>query len=259
MSFEQKSDPNVKLSFLVAGVQKAGTTALHHYLCQHPQLGLPKTKELHFFDQEDFDWSRPCYNQLHDHFSDLDNQLLFGESTPIYTYWPESLKRIHAYNANIKLIILLRDPVARAYSAWRMIRAWNKEPLDFPQAIREGRERLSSTSEVPGYHRLFSYVERGFYEPQMTNAVNLFGRQNILFLTSQNLRKAHDVTLNRICEFLEIDQFQTNLQNKILFSHATAELERPHQRDLTYLYDLFNVDLKKTEKLIGEPIFLEYQ
>ena len=97
-----------KVAFLVAGVQKGATNALHHHLRQHPDLHLPERKELHFFDDERLDWREPPYEQYHAEFGELSSRRLAGECTPIYTFWRPALHRIHAYNPRIKLIVCKR-------------------------------------------------------------------------------------------------------------------------------------------------------
>ena len=99
-----------RVSFLIAGVQKAGTTALFDYLSEVPGLELPAVKEAHFFDDEErIDWAAPDYAPYHALFGAPDR--CWGEATPIYLYWPNALERIRAYNPAMKLILLFRDPV----------------------------------------------------------------------------------------------------------------------------------------------------
>ena len=86
-----------KVAFIVAGVQKGGTTALFDYLGEEPALSLAREKEVHFFDDEDQDWAAPDYGAYHAHFAAPDGRQR-GEATPIYLYWPGSLERIAAYN-----------------------------------------------------------------------------------------------------------------------------------------------------------------
>jgi hypothetical protein len=79
-----------RVSFIIAGVQKGGTTALFDYLSDEPGLALSRVKEVHFFDDETLDWSRPDYGAYHAQFGPPDNRPR-GEATPIYLYWPNSL------------------------------------------------------------------------------------------------------------------------------------------------------------------------
>jgi hypothetical protein len=130
-----------RVSFIVIGVQKAGTTALHDYLADDPAIGLSDVKEVHYFDDETVDWAAPDYGAYHAHFAD-DGREIRGEATPIYVYWPNALDRIRAYNPAMRLILMLRDPVERAWSHWRMETARGVEQHSFAWCVRRGRQRL---------------------------------------------------------------------------------------------------------------------
>ena len=172
-----------RISFLVAGVQKGGTTALFHYLDDLPGVQMAPAKEVHFFDDETgVDWARPDYARLHAAFPGADGRPR-GEATPIYVYWPNCLERIARYNPAMRLILLFRDPVERAWSQWKMeyARGWETEP--FAWCVRQGRARVDSP-EAPGFHRVFSYVERGFYGAQLARVFQLFPREQVLALRS---------------------------------------------------------------------------
>lgn len=193
-------DPQV--AFIVAGVQKAGTTALFDYLSEEPGVALSRVKEVHFFDDETQDWSRPDYAAYHGNFEASDDRLR-GEATPIYLYWPQSLERIAAYNPAMKLIVMLRDPVARAWSHWKMEYARGAETAPFAWCIREGRRRLFD-AEPWGCHREFSYVERGFYGEQFERLFGLFPRDQVLVLRAEDLNGQPAAALAKVRTFLGI-------------------------------------------------------
>ena len=174
------------VNFLVVGVQKGGTTALHEYLAEQGGVALPDVKEVHFFDDEGQDWSRPDYRAYHARFPDPAGRPC-GEVTPIYSYWPQSLERIFAYNPAMRLVLMLRDPVERAWSHWRMEYARGAEREPFAWCVRQGRRRLFE-AEPWGHHREFSYVERGFYGEQVERLFGLFPKEQVLVLRSDDLR-----------------------------------------------------------------------
>ena len=192
-----------KVAFLVAGVQKGGTSALFEYLRAMPGLQLPDVKEAHFFDEEErVDWACPDYRPYHALFAE--DGRLWGEATPIYIYWPNSLERIVAYNPAMKLILLFRDPIERAWSHWKMEYAKGKETEPFGWCIREGRARLDPGDHAaPGHHRVYSYVERGFYGRQVARLLSLVPRDQCLFLRSEDLRDAPHAALQQIAAFLD--------------------------------------------------------
>jgi hypothetical protein len=106
-----------------------------------------------------------------------------------------------AYNPAMRVIVLLRDPVARAWSHWRMeyARGWERQP--FAWCIREGRRRLFE-AEPWGHHRAFSYVERGFYGEQVERLLSLFPREQVLVLTAEALQAEPSATLAEVRAFL---------------------------------------------------------
>lgn len=190
-----------KVRFIIGGVQKGGTTALFRYLEDIPSLAMSTVKETHFFDDEqDVDWDRPDYGRYHALFPPADGRPR-GEATPIYIYWPNSLERIARYDPGVRLIFLFRDPVERAWSQWKMEYARGWETMPFAQAIREGRARVDSP-ENPGFHRVYSYVERGFYADQLERLYALFPKERVLLLRSADLDGDPDGTLARICGFI---------------------------------------------------------
>jgi len=194
------ADGEKRVGFLIAGVQKAGTTALFDYLAEIPGLELPAVKEAHFFDDEEgVDWAAPDYAPYHGLFGDPGR--LWGEATPIYLYWPNALERIRAYNPAMRLILLFRDPVERAWSHWKMDYSRKLDPLPFALAIREGRQRLFD-AEPWGFHRNFSYVERGFYGEQMERLFAIFPREQVLALRAEDLRADPAATLAQVRRFL---------------------------------------------------------
>lgn len=234
------------VEFLIAGVQKGGTTALHAFLSQHPDLYLPARKELHFFDDESLDWSQPDYTRFHRHFRDRGSSQIAGEATPIYTYWQPAAARIHRYNAAMKLIVLLRNPVERAYSQWSMEFGRGTETLGFSAAIRGGRSRF-----LGGQHRVFSYVERGFYSEQVEGLTSLFPIAQLLFLRTEDLRERHRATLDRVCDFLGVGRFAEHPSAACVLPLERARVPPPTLGDLTYLRDLYRSDIERTEQRTG--------
>src|ERR1700759_1164326 len=83
-----------RVNFIVAGVQKAGTTALFDYLADDPAMALSDVKEVHFFDDDPRDWAQTAYGAYPAPFAPAPAAAACGEATPIYLYWPNCLERI---------------------------------------------------------------------------------------------------------------------------------------------------------------------
>lgn len=242
MALETVEQPQV--GFLVAGVQKGGTTALFDYLRDHPDLLLPDIKEAHFFDDESVDWRRPDYGRYHALFAPpADGRpRLWGEATPIYAYWPNSLERIAAYNPAMRLILVFRDPVERAWSHWKMEYARGAETRPFAWCVREGRARVATDPSAPGFHREYSYVERGFYGAQVQRLLSLFPSKQLLFLRSEDLRSEPERILSKVCDFLNAPAFS---HIKVKESHVAKDIDygsRITQEDRSYLESQFRRD-----------------
>jgi hypothetical protein len=194
-----------RVDFFIAGVQKAGTTALAAYLARHSQIQMSRAKEVHHFDDEDnVDWSMPDHARLHRQFDWALDGVIRGEATPIYTYWPPALSRLKTYNPRARIIVGLRHPVRRAYSHWKMETARNSERLPFTEAISPpGRERVRASHG--SVHRTFSYIERGFYSHQIARLLDLFPRGQVFFYRSDHLWSNPWRVLRSVEGFLTVD------------------------------------------------------
>jgi hypothetical protein len=234
------------VTFLIAGFQKAGTTALFDYLTDYGDVALPSEKELHFFDDESQDWDHPGYDGYHARFPQAAGRPI-GEATPIYAYWPQSLERIQAYNPAIRLILTLRDPVQRAWSHWRMETARGVETHPFGWCIRDGRQRLFE-ADPWGHHREFSYVERGFYGEQVERVFGLFPREQVLLLTADRLRDDPEAALGQVRAFLGLSAAPTPAART---SHVGPDVGEPHPDDVAHLRAIYAEDAERLETLTG--------
>jgi hypothetical protein len=238
-----------RVAFLIAGVQKGGTTALFDYLAEEPGLSLSRTKEVHFFDDEAQDWSAPDWAAYHAQFAPFDGRPR-GEATPIYLYWPGSLERIHGYNPAMKLIVVLRDPVQRAWSHWRMEYARGAETKPFAWCVREGRQRLFD-AEPWGFHREYSYVERGFYGEQYERLFGLFPKDQVLTLTSDALRADPAAALAAVRSFLGLAQGPAPTHREV---HVGREMDYGAElttEDVAWLREVYAQDQQRLAALAG--------
>jgi hypothetical protein len=241
------SDPRV--AFLIAGVQKGGTTTLHGWLRQHPRLAMSRPKEVHFFDDDThFAGGAVPLDVYHAHFahSRKGPAALRGESTPSYCWWPGALDRVAAYNPAMRLILLLRCPLDRAWSHYRMSRERGFETEDFLTGLRLEPERLASPD--PWERRRFSYASRGFYAPQIRRARALFPADQLLFLRSRDLQAAPGATLDRICDFLGVERLAFDTR---LTQHHGPDIGPMPEDARAHLRALFAEDRREVEALLG--------
>ena len=246
-------NPGFKVGFLVAGVQKGGTSTLHAYLERHPEIGLGGSKELHFFDDETQDWRAPDYRRYHRLFPVYPDAAISGECTPVYFFWPPSLGRIHAYSPDIRFIVVFRNPIDRAFSQWAMAYARGEDDLLFAEAIRGGRQRVAAAGETGHSQRVHSYVERGFYGAQMSRFLALYPRAQLLPLTSEELFKDHRAALAKVTDFLGVSPFPADLEAQHV-NRKKKRVEYPSvltRADAELLADVFRDDLAAFQALTG--------
>lgn len=235
------------LDFFIAGVQKGGTTALDYMLRQHPAIQMAREKEVHFFDRDDRGWPRPDYTRLHAHFDWSEPGVIRGETTPNYIYWPQALERLATYNPNAKIVLCLRHPAYRAHSHWRMQVKRKGEPLPFGEAIRSGRKRVTANYEL---HRIFSYVERGFYASQITTLLSLVDTSNVQFIRTDRFWTAPGQTLSQLCSFLGVEPIEPPVNRYVVSVESTGTAPMSPE-DLRHLNALYAPDISETAQLTG--------
>ncbi len=201
--------------FLIAGVPKAGTTALHTALRRHPELYLSRIKEPKFFltdgppperggpgDVETYRehvWRREDYEAL---FADAPPGALTGESTPFYLYDAGARRRIRALVPDVRIIVTLRDPVERAHSNWTHLWSAGLEPIDdLVRACEAEPERVAA-----GWSHFWHYVGLGRYGEQLADLYELFPREQVLVFRYRDVVDRPAETLDRICAFLGVGQ-----------------------------------------------------
>ena len=206
--------------FLIVGAPKAGTTALHAALAQHPALHLSSVKEPKYFlcgdapppaytgpgdahSNQEWVWRRSSYRAL---FRDVAPDVLCGESTPFYLYSRDAQRRIAAELPGVKLIAVLRDPVDRLYSNWMHLWADGLEPCaDVVEASERERERIDL-----GWAPFWHYRGLGMYGQQLARLYDHFPREQVLVLRYRDLVDQPDATLDRVSRFLGVGTGQVS-------------------------------------------------
>jgi hypothetical protein len=238
------------IDFLICGTQKGGTSALDAYCRQHQDLLMADAKEVHFFDNESlFRNGKPDYRQYHQHFPPHEEGKLRGEATPVYMYWPNAPARIHAYNPDIRLIVILRDPVERAYSHWQMEFHRGYETLPFGKAVREEAARLQQADA--DHRRVYSYVDRGRYLHQLELLWSLFGREHVLVVFNEDLRQSPAAVLQQISVFLGIPAF-TAIEER---TENAQDYDNPMTaEDRAWLHAVFEPEIANLEVALGKKL-----
>lgn len=204
-------------TFLIVGGQRCGTTTLYKTLMQHPGvLGANLRKGVHYFDlhyDKPLSWYRghfPTQKRVDEASSALGYDVVVGESSPYYLWHPLSLERIDNDLHDARVLILLRDPVERAYSAYTHEMARGFENASFAEALELEPHRLQGESERISQgvvtrsksHQHHAYVQRGEYVDQLERAEKVLGRDRILVLDSQDFWSAPEEQWPEVTEFL---------------------------------------------------------
>lgn len=201
--------------YVIIGAQKAGTTSLDGYLARHPQVNVSTIKEVHYFDNRNGNFHRGEH-WYRAHFP-LDREAnrgkRCGEATPNYLFSPVTPARMAALLPQVKIIVLLRNPVDRAFSHYQMMRRNRHEPLSFEAAIDAEssrlaghRERLIADSRYDSMeYRRFSYLARGVYVDQITEWRKYFKPEQFLILESGEFFRETQRMFQRTLEFLQLD------------------------------------------------------
>jgi hypothetical protein len=217
---ERTSDQRPLPDFLVIGTKRGGTTSLWRYLIQHPLV--PRlfpawnTKTSHYFEENygrGEDWYRS-------HFPTTRQRAALerrhgappraGEAAPLYMFHPLVAERVAGLMPRARIVVLLRDPVERAYSHWKERRGEGVEPLDFAAALaaepaRTAGERARMVVD-PWYfsqsYDWYAYRERGCYLDHLEPWLDRFDRAQLLFVPSETFYRSPAATYARVLEHI---------------------------------------------------------
>ena len=199
------------------GCPKSGTTTLFKILCQHSQIHTPKFKEPFFFNNSNYqngiDWYAKTY------YDDIKNEKWVLDFTPSYLYSDEALFRINEYSKgkDLKFIVMLRNPVERAYSHYLHTLRDGLEDLDFNDAIQAESERLLNYENNLLSQLKYSYIYQSLYHKHLSKYFESFGRNNFFVINydSQLLDKSEfKLMISDLQNFLEIKIENLNIEIK---------------------------------------------
>lgn len=246
----RNSKNEFRIDFIVIGVQKAGTSALYHYLRQHPEIAMGDIKELHFFDNDKyFENKYVDYNTYHKHFVLGEENKRHGEITPSYIYWNKSINRIQKYNPKIKLITILRNPIDRAYSHWNMSVIKNNESRPFLECIIDQIAQIISNIHNQNFPN--SYIERGLYYKQIERVLSNFPRHQTLFIKYEDFLKEQEKCVNQLISFLGIESNNETFNFSIKQIFKIDYSQKMSNQERKVLQTFYREDIKKVEMILG--------
>ncbi len=249
--------------FFLIGAQKCGTSALYDYLVQHPCIHPCTTKEPRFFDKyynRGINWYKSCFPftfQKKYETKFIHRKFLTGEATERYFEHPHVPHRIKKITPNSKFIVLLRNPIDRAYSHYNMRYESKKEELSFEQAVKHEKERtkgefkkmLNDESYYSKDYFHHSYLERSIYVDKLQRWMNVFSKDQFLILKSEEFFKDPNNIYNQVIKFLELPKWQLPEYKKI----GASKYKKPKMELITrrQLIDYFKPHNERLYKFLG--------
>jgi tetratricopeptide (TPR) repeat protein len=230
--------------FIIIGSPRCGTTSLYKYITSHPQILPAANKEICFFS-EHFNKGLAWYQA---HFPpQIDAHHFFtGEATPTYLTHPLAASRLHGCLPKVRLIVILRNPVDRALSHYQMLVRRGTECRTFKKAIDAELQLLAGATEISLAHKSYwkdcHYIYKSLYACSLKQWMNLFPREQLLILQSEEFYANPAATLSQVFEFLDLPDYQLGNYQKYnggnyqpaddVVSQRLREYFQPHNLEL---------------------------
>lgn len=204
--------------FLIIGAVKSGTSSLFTYLKKHPNVVASDRKEINYFDRyysRGLAWYRshfPTFMAVRKAKLNGKKKLITGEATPGYLFHPLAAQRVRETIPTVKLIVLLRNPVDLVYSFYQQQYRRGLETLSLEKALEQETARLAGEWEKMAADEqyfsfncyYYSYLSRGMYINQLKRWLELFPRDQMLILVSEEFFEAPSRGVDSVCSFLDI-------------------------------------------------------
>jgi len=213
--------------FFIVGAPKAGTTLLYHYLKQHPEVFFPEMKEINFFSAPDILNQKLYYKtkvikRLEDYqllYHETGDARVRGDGSVSYLFYPDVADRIHDLIPDGRIIIMLRNPVERAYSHYLMDKRLGYVKASFEDIITQ---RSTHKFQDLYYQQ---YVEVGLYADQVQRYLDSFGEKQVQIVLFEDFIKDPLTVFQKMCLFLEIsDEYEPQLEKHNVFAHPGNKL-----------------------------------
>ena len=194
-------------NFFIVGAPKCGTTSLSSYLQQHPDIFMCPIKEPNYFSFEDIEKQQLYYRFVHTRslkeyealFSGVENEKAIGEASVSYLYYPSVPQKIKNIVPEAKAVILLRNPVDRAFSHYLMDVRLGYVNISFDDIVA----RKSSHRMIDLYYQ--QYVSLGLYYDQVKRYYDIFGREKVAVIIFDDLKSNPVAVIKSLFSFLGVD------------------------------------------------------
>ena len=243
--------------FMVIGIGRGGTTSCFHYLSQHPSILESAYDEIGFFDENyhlGMNWYRSMFPTkfLKKKIAKKTGKCLTYDVTPSYIWKPKVARRIKKLFPEIKLIAILRNPVDRAYSQYHLgiTDGWQK--FSFEEIIEDDIktfQKFKNINSITDDEHFINYIKnshlgRGLYAHHLKIWFELFDRNQILILLSEELSTETNKAMNKIFQFLDLPKHEipdTIKRNTGNYSKMKSDT----RKKLISFYSKHNQDLFK--------------
>ena len=216
-------------NFIIIGAVRCGTTSLYQNICEHPNVISAKQDEIGFFDSNfhlGLEWYKSFFPK-NDEIEKLKEETGFGitgEDTPFYFWNKLSCDRILKTIPNCKLIVILRNPVNRAYSNYQLSVRNGKEDLSFEEVIGIEKKQLSNDGiylddeiNLEKFKHPRSNLIKGWYYEQLKIWIEKFSDEQILIISTEDLENNPQETMNTVFDFLELPKYKMKKFQKLKF------------------------------------------
>jgi hypothetical protein len=290
-------------NLVVVGAPKCGTTSLYHYLKQHPEVYLPARKELHYFTRHELvrDTAGPGDSTVLQHlcadraayeaeFAAAGGQPVRGDISPSYFDFAEVAPAMRRELGEARIVVLLRDPIAKAFSQYMHLVRDGREPLPFYEALQAEAERTRR-----GWSMIWRYAGSSRYAPRLRHYLDAFGAERVRIYRFEDFIADPQATLTDLWRWLGIDpsvrpdtsrafNASSRPRSRVLASliskrsplaalaralvpaGARARMTeavrglnagakgRVDDRSAAYLREMFRDDVRETETIVGRPL-----
>jgi len=233
-------------NFLIIGVPRSGTTSLYNYMTEHPLIKSALVKEVQYFSsnfEKGLTWYRSNFPLKSSEF------FLTGEASPNYLYHPQAPKRIKEVLPDVKMILLLRNPIDRANSNyWQRVRV-KREKRSFEEIVnKEISNKIKSDEEMfSGVKNPldFEYLSSGIYVHRLKRYYAIFPKEQIKIIPSEEFYADPQKIINSVCDFLNIEKIQLKKFKKYNFHKKQPKIDNSLREKLSEFYDEYNEQLFK--------------
>ncbi|MGV6827949.1 MAG: sulfotransferase domain-containing protein, partial [Flavobacteriales bacterium] len=220
---------NFPNTFLI-GVQKAATTSVFNWLSQHPDVCAPVyLKDLDFFTNDNFYIDKGLKFLSKQYINLYKNEKIILQGSVHYIFFETALKRIKQHKPNAKFILILRNPIERAISAYEYAVKFNFEQLPIEEAFNQEEERMKS-NDIRTLSEL-TYKNHGLYFKQINVFLKYFKREQLKILTFQDVSKQPEIVVKEVFSFLNIN---TNFVPIFKNLNNTGELKNKNFQKLAF-------------------------